>query len=58
MSNFADLRQRRGRPAELPGVHRHDEGPDTQGPQVLQQAGGMGRVQAVHQKGDEGVGMR
>ena len=42
---------------ELPGVHRHDEGPDPQGAEDLQQAGGVGGVQTVHQEGDEGVGL-
>ena len=49
-----NLRRGWRRSAELPGVHRDDEGPHPPRAEELQQAGGLGGVQAVHQAGDEG----
>ena len=50
----SDIRQRRRRPLELPGVHRDDEGSGQQGPEDLQQAGGLDRVQEVRQARSQG----
>ena len=48
-----NLRRGWRRSAELPGVHRDDEGPHPPRAEELQQAGGLGGVQAVHQARDE-----
>ena len=53
-SSVPNLRRGWWRSAELPGVHRDDEGPHPPRAEELQQAGGLGGVQAVHQAGDEG----
>ena len=51
--NHADLWQRRRRPAQLPGVHRHDEGPRAPRPQELQPPGGVDGLQEVRQAGGQ-----
>ena len=53
-----DLRRGWRRSSQLSGVRGHDEGQDSQGPQVLQQTGGLGGIQTMHQERDEGVNLR